>query len=132
MAAVQSFRLLIATGLRPATQRQQRVIRNAAQRRAQHRGQRQLVRRVVEKTQQLNQVSDLFALVKSFSLNREIRNSGAAQRAFVNPNAGQRAEKDRDVAVLEWSAGILPAFWSAHQRLNPFDQLLGIALTHAW
>src|SRR5216110_3280464 len=127
MAAVQSFRLLIATGLRPATQRQQRVIRNAAKRRAQHRGQRQLVRSVVEKTQQLNQISDLFALVKPFSLNREIRNAGAAQRAFVNPNAGQRAEENRDVAILEWSAGVLPAFLNprTYQRLNPFDQLLG-------
>src|SRR5205823_9997848 len=98
-----------------ATQREESIVRDAAKRRTQPGRERNFVGGVIEKPQQLNQIGDLFALIKPFALNSQIRNAGATQRAFVNPNAGERAEKDCNVAVSGY-AGILPAFFRDSRR----------------
>ena len=63
-----------------AAQGQQRIIRDSAKRRAQHGRQRQLVGLVIEKSQQLNQICNLFAFIKAPPKYRLIRNVGAAER----------------------------------------------------
>ena len=63
--AVQFRRGLVSINPWSAAQGQQGIVGNSAQRRAQDCGQRQLVRRVVEKPQQLNQVGYLFALIET-------------------------------------------------------------------
>src|SRR5690349_16046802 len=102
------------------TQCEQRVVGNSAEWRTQHCRQRNLVSGIVEETQQLNQISYLFALIKTFALDREIRNPGPTQRAFVDSHARKRAKQNCDLAI-----GYVTAF---DQRFDSFNHLRGIAL----
>ena len=85
----------------------------------------------------MNQIGDLFALIKAFALYGQIWNAGATQRAFVNPNARERAEQDCDVAVSGY-AGILPASFPdsrrdacvSSKRFDSFDHLRGVTFAH--
>src|SRR5215212_8481233 len=64
-------------------------------------GERNLVSLVVEKAQQLNQVSDLFALVETSAEHGLIRNVGATKDRLVDLHLRHRAKQERDVAVLQ-------------------------------
>ena len=64
---------------RRTTQREQRVVGDAAERLTQHCGQRQLVGLVVEEAQQLNEIRDLFTLVKTAAQHGLIRDVRAAK-----------------------------------------------------
>src|SRR6185437_2149244 len=86
---------------RRTSQRQQRVVRKSAQRRTQHCRERDLVSLVVQKAEQLNQVSNFFALVKTASEHGLIRNVCAPKDGFVNRYVGHCAKQQRDVAVLQ-------------------------------
>ena len=70
----------------------------------------------------MNQVGNFIALIKAFPLNGQVRNSGPAQSAFIRPNTRERAKQNCDVAIF--NAGI-------PQRLNPFNDLFGIAFARA-
>src|SRR6266508_5904353 len=133
VATWESSRLCVLANLWRATQRQESIVREAAQRRTQHGGQRDFVGGVIEKPQQLDQIGDLFALIEAFALYSQIRNTGTTQRAFVDPNAGERTEKDCDVAIPGY-AGILPASFRNRRRdacvpskrIDSFNQLRGV------
>src|SRR5213080_3837904 len=134
VASRQSSRRCVLSNLWRATQGEECIVRDAAEWRTQDRRQSQFVSGVIEKPQQLNQIGNLFALIEAFALYRQIRNAGAAQRAFVNPNAGERAEKDCDVAVSELvrrtrvcrRCGRDVRDPSANERIDSFDHLRGV------
>src|SRR5215213_2682457 len=67
--------------------------------------QRNLVGLVVKKAQELNQIRDLFAFVKSTSQHCLIRNVGATKHRFINLHVCHRAKQQCDVAVVERGRG---------------------------
>jgi len=62
-------------------------------------------------------------LIEPFSLDGQVRNTGAPQSAFVSPHASERAQQNRDVFV-NWSAIVRAIDQTSYPRGN----LLRVAL----
>src|ERR1043165_7311187 len=99
--AAERIRGLDLREQRRATQREQSIVRKAAKRRTQHRGERDLVSLVVEETKKLDEIGDLFALIEAAAEHGLIRNIRATKDRFVDLHLGRRAKQQRDLAVLE-------------------------------
>ena len=61
-----------------ATERQQGMVGQAAQRGPENSGQRQIIRLIVEEAEQLDQVGDLFPLVETLPMKSHEGNAGPA------------------------------------------------------